>query len=44
MKSPLLFQNLVYRIMYPYLAGQVFVVAGNCPTFPMNTTRTAQYL
>jgi hypothetical protein len=30
--------------MYPHIASQVFVAAENCPTFPMNTTRTAQYL
>jgi hypothetical protein len=44
MKYPLPFQNLINANIYPHIASQVFTVAENCGTFPMNTTRTAQYL
>jgi hypothetical protein len=44
MKYLLLFQNLINAKIYPHIASQAFTVAENCGTFPMNTTRTAQYL
>jgi hypothetical protein len=32
------------QTLAPHLDSQVFTVPENCGTFPMNTTRTAQYL